>query len=58
MPNRCRSNCFTFLTSGYAFIRLVGVFTLDRFKVVVLVLFVLCVALWLFAAGLFRVLSC
>ena len=27
MPNRCRSNCFTFLTDGYAFIRLVGVFT-------------------------------
>ena len=25
MPNRCRSNCFTFLTDGYAFIRLVGV---------------------------------
>ena len=25
MPNRCRSNCFTFLTNGYAFIRLVGV---------------------------------
>ena len=22
MPNRCRSNCFTFLTDGYAFIRL------------------------------------
>ena len=26
MPNRCRSICFTFLTDGYAFIRLVGVF--------------------------------
>ena len=25
MPNRCRSNCFTFLTDGQAFIRLVGV---------------------------------
>ena len=25
MPNRCLSNCFTFLTDGYAFIRLVGV---------------------------------
>ena len=27
MPNRCRSNYFTFLTDDYAFIRLVGVFT-------------------------------
>ena len=25
MSNRYRSNCFTFLTDGYAFIRLVGV---------------------------------
>ena len=25
MPNRCRSNCFTFLTDCYAFVRLVGV---------------------------------
>ena len=24
MPNRCRSNCFTFLTDGYTFFRLVG----------------------------------
>ena len=24
MPKRCRSNCFTFLTDGYTFIRLVG----------------------------------
>ena len=25
MPNRCRSNCFPFLTDGYAFFRLVCV---------------------------------
>ena len=25
MPNRCHSNCFTFLTDGYAFIHLVCV---------------------------------
>ena len=25
MPNRCRSKSFTFLTDGYAFVRLVGV---------------------------------
>ena len=28
MPNRCRSNCFTFLIDGYAFFRLVGVYVI------------------------------
>ena len=28
IPDGCRSNCFTFLTGGYAFIRLVGVMQL------------------------------